>query len=64
MKIEVYFGGSLIETQKFEVPPRRDDYVLVAGRLYLVNAICHNSDDKGGPQYEVYLTAAPKPRDE
>lgn len=62
MNIEVYFEGKLIEAQDFEVPPRRDDYILVAGKLYLVNAVCHNSDGEGGSQYEVYLTAAPKPR--
>lgn len=62
MNIEIYFEGKLIDTQAFEIPPRRDDYVLVAGDLYLVNAICHNADGDGPPHYEVYLTAAPKPR--
>ncbi|MEL7041812.1 MAG: hypothetical protein AAGL90_09820 [Pseudomonadota bacterium] len=62
MYIEVYFEGNLIDTQEFEVPPRRDDYLLVSGRLFMVNAVCHNADQDGPVQYEVYLTSAPKPR--
>lgn len=61
MNIELYFEGERLETQAFDIPPRRDDYVLVSGQLYMVSAICHNTDNSGATQYEVYVTPAPSP---
>ncbi|MEL6857622.1 MAG: hypothetical protein AAFO74_04505 [Pseudomonadota bacterium] len=61
MNIEIYCEGERLETQPFDIPPRRDDYVLVSGQLFVVNAICHNTDSTGATQYEVYVTQAPSP---
>ncbi len=61
MNIDLYFEGERLETQAFDIPPRRDDYVLVSGDLFVVSAICHNTDSAGATQYEVYVTPAPTP---
>lgn len=60
MNIEFYLNGIIIKKQVFDNPPRRDDYILLSGQLFFVNAICHNVNESGAVNYEVYLKNAPQ----